>query len=307
MEQRPADGLPVPARYWAILTIALGLVMAVLDGAIANVALPTIARDLQASAASSIWVVNAYQLAVTVSLLPLASLGEIIGYRRVYQAGLAVFTVASLLCARSDGADDTGAGPHGAGVRRLGHHERQHGADPLHLPASDAGHRDGHQRASGGGLLGGRPDRRLRHPIGRRLALAVLRQRADRRRRVRPRLARLAAHHAGAAPLRPRQRRPQRARLRLADHRDRRPRPGREPPAGGGGAGARRRWPRSRWCAARRRARRRCCRSTCCASRCSRCRSPPRSARSRRRPWPSCRCPSSCRARSGDRRWRPDC
>ncbi len=96
------DGLAVPQRYWAILTIALGLVMAVLDGAIANVALPTIARELGVSPASSIWVVNAYQLAVTVSLLPLAALGDIIGYRRVYQMGLVVFTVASLACARSD-------------------------------------------------------------------------------------------------------------------------------------------------------------------------------------------------------------
>src|ERR1700726_2905349 len=99
MSSAPAeisDGLPVPRRYWAILTIALGLVLAVMDGAIANVALPTIARDLDASPASSIWVVNAYQLAVTISLLPLASLGDIFGYRRVYQYGLVVFTIASL-------------------------------------------------------------------------------------------------------------------------------------------------------------------------------------------------------------------
>src|ERR1700712_2174858 len=96
------DGLEVPKRYWAILTIGLGLVMAVLDGAIANVALPTIARDLGVTPASSIWVVNAYQLAVTVSLLPLASLGDIIGYRRVYKFGLVVFTLASLACALSD-------------------------------------------------------------------------------------------------------------------------------------------------------------------------------------------------------------
>ena len=73
-----------------------------LDGAIANVALPTIARELDASPAASIWVVNAYQLAVTISLLPLASLGDIYGYRRVYQYGLAVFTVASLGCALAD-------------------------------------------------------------------------------------------------------------------------------------------------------------------------------------------------------------
>src|SRR5579872_3813418 len=91
--------MPQPQRAWAILTIAIGLVMAVMDGAIANVALPTIARDLNASPAFSIWIVNGYQLAVTISLLPLASLGEIIGYRRVYLAGLALFTVASVFCA----------------------------------------------------------------------------------------------------------------------------------------------------------------------------------------------------------------
>lgn len=98
---RISDGLPLPARYWAILTIALGLTMAVLDGAIANIALPVIAREMQVDPAGSIWVVNAYQLAVTIALLPLASLGEIVGYRRVYEVGLAVFTIASLGCALS--------------------------------------------------------------------------------------------------------------------------------------------------------------------------------------------------------------
>lgn len=96
------DGLPLPQRYWAMLVIALAIVLAVLDSSIANVALPTIAHTLHADAASSIWIVNAYQLAIVVSLLPLSSLGEIIGYRRIYLAGLALFTVASLGCALSD-------------------------------------------------------------------------------------------------------------------------------------------------------------------------------------------------------------
>ncbi len=96
------DGLPVPRRYWAMLAVALAVLMAVLDGAIANVALPTIAVDLHATPAASIWVVNAYQLAITVSLLPLASLGEILGYARVYRVGLLLFTLASLCCALSD-------------------------------------------------------------------------------------------------------------------------------------------------------------------------------------------------------------
>jgi DHA2 family multidrug resistance protein-like MFS transporter len=93
--------LPLPRRYWATLTVTLAVAMAVLDGAIANVALPTIAIDVGASPADSIWVVNAYQLATTVALLPLASLGETFGYRRVYMVGLAIFTLGSLGCALS--------------------------------------------------------------------------------------------------------------------------------------------------------------------------------------------------------------
>src|SRR6516165_9755765 len=93
------DGLPVPRRYWAIAAIALAITMSVLDSTIVNVALPTVARDLRASAAESIWVINAYQLAILLLLLPLAALGETIGYRRVSQCGLALFTVASLGCA----------------------------------------------------------------------------------------------------------------------------------------------------------------------------------------------------------------
>jgi MFS transporter, DHA2 family, multidrug resistance protein len=100
-ETMPADGLPRPARGYAMVTLCMAVAMAVLDGAIANIALPTIATDLHTSPAASIWVVNAYQLAVTVSLLPFSSLGDIYGYRRVFIAGLSVFTAASLACALS--------------------------------------------------------------------------------------------------------------------------------------------------------------------------------------------------------------
>jgi len=75
--------------------------MAVLDGSIANIALPSISRELQSDPAHTIWVVNAYQLTVTIFLLPLSSLGDIFGYKRVYRAGLATFLVGSLLCAVS--------------------------------------------------------------------------------------------------------------------------------------------------------------------------------------------------------------
>jgi DHA2 family multidrug resistance protein-like MFS transporter len=95
------DGLPSPRRWWAALAVWLAMAMTVLDTSIANVALPTIARDFGAAPSESIWIVNAYQLAVVTTLLPLASLGEKIGYRQVFRGGLALFTVASLVCALS--------------------------------------------------------------------------------------------------------------------------------------------------------------------------------------------------------------
>lgn len=94
-------GLPVPRRYWSAAAIWLTLAMAVLDSAIANVALPTISHQLGASAATSVWVINAYQLTITILLLPLAALGDQIGYRRIYIPGVAVFTLGSLACALS--------------------------------------------------------------------------------------------------------------------------------------------------------------------------------------------------------------
>jgi len=93
------DGLPIPRRYWSMASIWLALTMAVLDGAIANVALPTIARELGASPAMSVWVINAYQLTITVLLLPLAALGDRIGYKCIYMPGLALFTLGSVGCA----------------------------------------------------------------------------------------------------------------------------------------------------------------------------------------------------------------
>ncbi len=94
-----SDGLPPAQRRRALVVIVLSLTMAVLDGTIVNLALPAMARDLQASASGAIWVVNAFQLAVLGLMLPLAALGDRIGYRRVYLGGIAVFTVASLGCA----------------------------------------------------------------------------------------------------------------------------------------------------------------------------------------------------------------
>ena len=96
------NGLPMPTRIWAILAVAFGVSLSVIDGSIANVALPTMARTLGISAANSIWIVNAYQLAIVVSLLSFSALGDLIGHRKIYIGGLVVFTIASLGCTLSN-------------------------------------------------------------------------------------------------------------------------------------------------------------------------------------------------------------
>ena len=67
----------MPQRIWAILAVAFGVSLSVLDGAIANVALPTISHELNISPSDSIWIVNAYQLAIVISLLSFSTLGDL--------------------------------------------------------------------------------------------------------------------------------------------------------------------------------------------------------------------------------------
>jgi DHA2 family multidrug resistance protein-like MFS transporter len=95
-----ADGMPAgPRRLAAVATITIGLSMAVLSNSMTNLALPYIATDLAITAESSIWIVNAYQIALMVMLLPVAALGDIVGYRTVYRWGLVAFSLASIGCA----------------------------------------------------------------------------------------------------------------------------------------------------------------------------------------------------------------
>lgn len=97
-----ADGLPAPRRHLAIAVLLLTLVLVVLDGAIANIALPSIAASLHAPPRDAVWVISSYQLAVLVSLLPCGVIGEMVGPRRVFLAGVALFTLASAGCAFSN-------------------------------------------------------------------------------------------------------------------------------------------------------------------------------------------------------------
>jgi DHA2 family multidrug resistance protein-like MFS transporter len=90
---------PMSARgRRAMAAVMLSVALASIDTAIANTALPAIAADLHAAPAAAVWVVNAYQLAMVATLLPLAALGDIVGHRRICIGGLLLFTAASLVC-----------------------------------------------------------------------------------------------------------------------------------------------------------------------------------------------------------------
>ena len=85
-------------RWTALYVLCVGMLMIVLDVTVVNVALPSIQDDLAFSTASLAWVVNAYLIAFGGLLLLAGRLGDLIGRRTVFLAGLALFTVASVLC-----------------------------------------------------------------------------------------------------------------------------------------------------------------------------------------------------------------
>src|SRR2546423_10617087 len=88
-------------RWLALYVLCIGMLMIVLDATIVNVALPTIQDDLGFSQNNLAWVVNAYLIAFGGLLLLSGRIGDLIGQRRIFLIGLAVFTGASLLCALS--------------------------------------------------------------------------------------------------------------------------------------------------------------------------------------------------------------
>ena len=96
-----SSGVKQTHRMTAIGAVLAAMMLVVLDAAIANVALPSIAQSLDVTPAMSVLIVTAYQMALVMALLPCAALGESLGYRRVFTAGVALFTVASVLCSIS--------------------------------------------------------------------------------------------------------------------------------------------------------------------------------------------------------------
>ncbi len=101
---KPAPGAATTAgsdrgRWMALYVLCGGMLMIVLDATIVNVALPSIQDDLGFSQSNLAWVVNAYLIAFGGLLLLAGRLGDLIGQRRIFLIGLAVFTSASLVCA----------------------------------------------------------------------------------------------------------------------------------------------------------------------------------------------------------------
>ncbi|MFY3132769.1 MFS transporter [Achromobacter ruhlandii] len=96
-------GIQGKQRWWALMVLCLGVLMIVLDTTIVNVALPSIREDLHFSETSLVWVVNAYMLTFGGFLLLGGRLGDLLGHRRMFLAGLVLFTVASLACGLARG------------------------------------------------------------------------------------------------------------------------------------------------------------------------------------------------------------
>src|SRR5262249_49286012 len=98
MEQLANTTEPGRGRWAALIIVCLGQLMMVLDATIVNVALPAIQKDLHFSQASLTWVVNASLVAFGSFRLMAGRLGDLIGRKRVFLGGLALFTAASVVC-----------------------------------------------------------------------------------------------------------------------------------------------------------------------------------------------------------------
>src|SRR5882724_11873199 len=85
-------------KWWTLGAVAFGLFMIMLDNTVVNVALPTIQRDLGLSLEELEWIVTGYALTFAAFMLTGGKLADLLGRRRIFVAGLVVFTISSLLC-----------------------------------------------------------------------------------------------------------------------------------------------------------------------------------------------------------------
>lgn len=91
----------IPKQYLAVASVLSAMMMGVLNGTIMNVALPSLAQEFHVEASTAIWVVNAFQLVITMLMLSFATLGDVYSYRKVFFTGVSIFIGSSILCACS--------------------------------------------------------------------------------------------------------------------------------------------------------------------------------------------------------------
>ena len=91
-------------KWWTLGAVSFGLFMIMLDNTVVNVALPAIQRDLKIGVSELEWVVNGYALTFAVLMLTGGKLADMLGRRRMFIVGLAIFTLASLACGLANSA-----------------------------------------------------------------------------------------------------------------------------------------------------------------------------------------------------------
>ncbi len=181
----PRAATRAPAGPWLVFAvIAVGVFMAQLDLFIVNVAFPAIERDFAGSSNGSLsWVLNAYAVVFAACLVPAGRLGDLLGRRRTFELGLAVFALGSLGCAAASSLRGARRRPRRAGRRRRADRPHVARAADARLPGRAA---SGSRRRVGRGRLRRGRQRRAARRVARRdrLAADLPRQPAARRRRA---------------------------------------------------------------------------------------------------------------------------
>src|SRR3712207_6792486 len=96
---------PENRKWLTLASVAFGLFMIMLDNTVVNVALPSIQADLQTALSELEWIVTGYALSFAALMLTGGKLADLLGRRRIFVAGIAIFTGSSLLCGLADSAD----------------------------------------------------------------------------------------------------------------------------------------------------------------------------------------------------------